>query len=136
MPGSGSNYMSFIPAPICSMEDGHVTRRVDSFISSPDAKTLTGGRRMGTGRLLDMLATHISEKDGSANIIRVKDVSGEEMICRIRSEIDTDNENHILLYNPVTVTELDSVVASFPDAHVYRAQELCHQVPACVRESL
>lgn len=109
-----------------------ILKRIDSFLSNPNAGVLTGERRMGTEQLLDLLADRIAE-DSSANIVRIKEKNG--LLDRIRSEIIPGKKNHIILYADVDAPESDLVVGAFPYAEVYRAKELCHQVPVCFRES-
>ena len=86
---------------------------------------------MGTERLLDMLAGRIAE-DEYANVILVKDVND---IPDIASEIVPGKMNHILLYTE-DIKAFDTVLREFPDACVYGAKELCHQVPVCFRGSV
>jgi len=104
--------------------------RVDSFISSPDASTLTGERRMGVECLLDLLAKRITETSGN-NVIRITEVHGAA--GRVRELIDPERENHIILYVDICDKEYEAITASFPRATVYRAKELCHQVPVCFK---
>jgi pyocin large subunit-like protein len=106
--------------------------RIDSFVSNPDAGTLTGERRMGTERLLDMLADLLAEDD-SANVIRIMKKNG--VLDTVRSEIRPEKKNHILLYVDIDLKETDLIITEFPDAQIYRAKELCHQVPVCFKES-
>jgi hypothetical protein len=109
-----------------------IAERIDSFISNPNEGTLTGERRMGTGPLLDLVAERILTEDPMINVIRVTE---GDRIEYIRSRIDADRKNCILLYGDVDTVSLDEIVDEFQDAQVYRAQEICHQVPLCVRES-
>ncbi|MCL1984444.1 MAG: hypothetical protein FWG58_03480 [Methanomassiliicoccaceae archaeon] len=110
----------------------HMRRKVDSFLCDPNAGTLTGERRMGSGPLLDAVANRIISDDPEANIIRIY---GTDDIGLIRSVTKDKKENHILVYCIIDNKELNDIMRTFPNAHVYRAQELCHQLPACVRES-
>jgi len=32
--------------------------------------------------------------------------------------------------------ESDLIISAFPDAQIYKAKELCHQVPVCFKEPL
>ena len=107
----------------------NISERIDSFVSRTDAGMLTGERRMGTECLLDMLADRLAG-DEHTNVIRVK---GKDDVPSVRSKIVTDKNNHILLYfaDP-GVSEM--ILQEFPEACVYGAKELCHQVPVCFRE--
>ncbi|MCL2890923.1 MAG: hypothetical protein FWF40_03415 [Methanomassiliicoccaceae archaeon] len=107
-----------------------IAGRIDSFVSRPDAGMLRGERRMGTERLLDMLADRIAE-DECANVIRVKEVNE---IQDIASKIVPCKIDHILLYTS-DAEAFDAVLREFPNACVYGAKELCHQVPVCFRGS-
>ena len=106
--------------------------RIDSFLSHPDARTLRGERRMGAQLLLDMLADRIS-LDDSANIIRIKEVNEKNLIAYIRSNIVSGKNNFILLYAD---TDAANIIAAFPDTRVFRAKEICHQVPVCFKEPI
>lgn len=106
--------------------------KMDYFLSDPHAGILTGERRMGTDELLDMLAEHLILDNSESNIISIK--GNEYPMDRIREEIK-EGSNHILLYGPICKEDLDMIIHEFPEASVYRGQELCHQLPACVRES-
>ena len=109
----------------------NIADRIDSFVSRLDAGMLTGERRMGTERLLDMLADRMAE-DVYANVILVKKMDD---VHDIASKIVLDKINHILLYiTNSTVSE--TILWKFPNAFVYVAKELCHQVPVCFRESI
>jgi len=88
---------------------------------------------MSTGSLLDLLAGRIA-RDDSANVIRVTEKEG--MLDRIRSRMVPEENNHILIYVDLDGNESELVVAMFPDAHIYLAKELCHQVPVCYRASV
>jgi len=105
--------------------------RIDSFISRPDAGMLRGERRMGTECLLDMLADRIAE-DEHANVIRVKRTDD---VLSIASKIVPGKNDHILIYI-ADAGVFDTIVKNFPEACVYGAKELCHQVPVCFRESI
>jgi hypothetical protein len=105
--------------------------RIDSFLSNPDAGILRGERRMGPEPLLDILADRIAEDD-SANVIYVKEKNN--LLEKIRSETVPGKKNHIILYADFDTAESDLITRTFPDAEVYRAKELCHQVPVCFRE--
>jgi len=105
--------------------------RIDSFVSRPDAGMLRGERRMGTERLLDMLADRIAE-DECANVILVK---AADDVQDIASKIVPGKMDHILLYT-TDVKAFDTVLREFPGACVYGAKELCHQVPVCFRGSV
>ncbi|MCL1904831.1 MAG: hypothetical protein FWG19_01750 [Methanomassiliicoccaceae archaeon] len=107
-------------------------KRVDSFLSDPNAGTLTGDRRTGSGPLLDTVADRIISDDPDANIVRIYKTDDIDLI---RSVVDDRKKNHILIYCRIDDGELNDIMITFPDAHVYRGQELCHQLPACVRES-
>jgi len=109
-----------------------LSERMESFLSNPDAGMLRGDRRMGTEPLLDMLADRISA-DGS-NVIKVKKEEG--MFDHISSKIISGKENFILIYVDIGVEETNSMVKMYPDVQIYKAKELCHQVPVCYRESL
>jgi len=108
--------------------DGRIISRMDSFLSEPGAGILAGNRRMGTDALMDTLAERLERR---AKVIRIK--STEDMIERVRQE--TCDDVHVVIYCRIGDDELNAVMREFPKAHVYRAQELCHQLPACVRES-
>ena len=82
---------------------------------------------------MDIIADRILIEDPAVNIIRVK--SNADLLSSIRSQTIAEKENHIFLYCILNAAELDDILEMFPDAHIYRAQELCHQVPVCVRES-
>jgi hypothetical protein len=88
---------------------------------------------MGPEQLLDELAEYISY-DNSANIIRIKEK--KNILDHIRSEIVAGKKNHVLLYVEIKVAESDLILTAFPDVPVYRAKELCHQLPVCFKESL
>ena len=108
-----------------------VTDRADSFLSNPNAGMFAGKRRMGTGPLLDLLADRLAY-DSTANVIRVKERNN--MLDYIGSSMMPEKSNHILLYVEVDVSESDLIARTFPLAHIYRAKELCHQVPVCFKE--
>ena len=108
-----------------------IAERIESFLRNPDGGTLTGERRMSTESLLDMLADRISE-DGSANVICIKEKEG--FLTQVRSKIAAEKKNHILLYADVDPAESALVKELYPKAQLYRAKELCHQVPVCFKE--
>ncbi|MCL2296539.1 MAG: hypothetical protein FWC29_05640 [Methanomassiliicoccaceae archaeon] len=105
--------------------------RIDSFLSNPGARVLRGERRMGPESLLDVLAERIAE-DHSANVIYVKEKNN--FLESIRSDMAPGKVNHIILYADLDLAESDLIIKTFPDAKVYRAGEICHQVPICFRE--
>jgi len=105
--------------------------RMTAFITDPDARMLTGKRRMGTEALLDMLADHM-EKDASANIIRVTD--NEWTTERIRSETDGGKRNHVIFYTEIDPKRIWEILEELPGVQIYGAKELCHQVPVCFKE--
>ncbi|MDR0778431.1 MAG: hypothetical protein LBE48_03215 [Methanomassiliicoccaceae archaeon] len=107
--------------------------RIDSFLSDPNAGTLTGERRMGPEKLLDMLADRLADDD-SVNIIRIMDHRNVHNF--ISSGIRAGKTDHILIYVDLSTEATNDILASFPDAHVYKAKELCHQVPVCFRETV
>ena len=106
--------------------------RMESFLSNPDAGMLRGDRRMGTELLLDMLADRVSA-DGS-NVIKVKNAEG--IFDHVSSKIISGEVNYILIYIDIGVEETNTLVKMFPDVQIYKAKELCHQVPVCYRETL
>ena len=108
-----------------------ITDRVDAFLSNPNAGMFAGKRRMGTGPLLDLLAERMAY-DSTANVIRIEERNN--MFEYIRSRIMPEKNNHILLYVEVDMSESDAIARTFPQAHIYRVRELCHQVPVCFRE--
>jgi hypothetical protein len=121
-------YYSFLEMP----REEHMTAKIDSFLSNPDAGTLTGERRMGPENLLDLLADHIM-KDDSANIIRITDAKNvSEFIGSKRIAGKTD---HILIYIDLSPDVTKDIITLFPDTHIYKAKELCHQLPVCFRET-
>jgi hypothetical protein len=108
-----------------------MTARIDSFLSNRDAGTLTGERRMSPEKLLDMLAGRIM-MDDTANIIRIRSKDDlSELLISGRRVTDRD---HVLIYIDLSMDETAHIMTAFPDAHIYRAKELCHQVPVCYRE--
>ncbi|MDR2866623.1 MAG: hypothetical protein LBV13_04400 [Methanomassiliicoccaceae archaeon] len=110
---------------------GRTVDRIDSFISNPHAGTLTGERRMGAERLLDMLADRLAEDD-SRNVIRITE--NNDIIGLIRSKMRYDKEGHVIIYFDLDADETDVLLRTFPDTQIYRAKEICHQVPVCFRE--
>jgi len=115
-----------MPKDRCTFAD-----RMTAFISDPDARVLTGKRRMGTEALLDALADHM-EKDASANIIRVTD--SKWTADSIRSGTDSGKRNHVLFYVEIDPKRIGEILEEFPDVRIYGAKELCHQVPVCFKE--
>jgi hypothetical protein len=116
------------------MKDTHpqIIDRIDSFLSHRDAKTLRGDRRMGTELLLDMLAERIS-LDDSANIIRIKEENKENSMDHIHLQIVAGKDNYILLYADIDAA---NILAVFPDVKIFKAKEICHQVPVCFKEPI
>jgi len=112
---------------ICPLSD-----KIGSFITNPDAGIVAGKRRMGTEALLDAVADRISE-DPEANVIRVTDEN--DAAGYIGSRIAAGKKNHVLLYVEIPLNDSDRIAAEFPGAQIYRVKELCHQVPACFKES-
>jgi len=112
---------------ICPLSD-----KIGSFIVNPDAGIVAGKRRMGTEALLDTVADRISG-DPDANVIRVKDEN--DAMEYVRSAFDAGKKNHVLLYVEIPIKESDGIIAEFPGVQIYRVKELCHQVPACFKES-
>ena len=86
---------------------------------------------MGTECLLDLLADRISNKSGT-NIVRITD---RRDVTDRSHPIDPDVEYHVLLYVDIDDDEYDIIAGIFSHATIYRAKELCHQVPMCFKGS-
>ena len=112
---------------VCPLSD-----KIGSFITDPNAGIVAGKRRMGTENLLDTVADQISE-DPNANVIRVTDE--DDAFGYVGSRIVAGKKNHVLLYVEIPIIESDRIIAAFPGVQIYRVKELCHQVPACFKES-
>ena len=110
-----------------------VIKRADRFLEM-SGTILTGDRRMSAGHLLDIVMARILSVNSDTNIIRIKNLS-DGCPDRVRREMSDEKENCIFIYCEVGDTVLKRIIETFPDAYVYRAQELCHQLPACIRES-
>jgi hypothetical protein len=113
-------------------ERTQLNERIESFLSHPDAGMLKGDRRMGTELLLDTLADSIIEKGN--NVIRIKKHDG--LMEYISSNIVSKKKNFILLYVDIGLDETNLIIERYPEAPLFKAKELCHQVPVCYKESI
>lgn len=101
--------------------------KIDPFILSELACTLTGTRRMGVDALMDAVAERLKEMQ--RNVIRAENGDMEH----IRNNIINGSKNCVLFNAVVDDMVLNDIFTEFPDVDVYIGQELCHQVPACVK---
>jgi len=88
---------------------------------------------MGAEQLPDLVISRVLSVNPEVNIILIRDAS-EGHPGRILRETDHGKDNRIFVYREIGDDVLKDI-GTFPDACVYRARELCRQLPARVRES-
>lgn len=110
------------------MDEEDVRERVRWFLRDRDAKSVTGSRRMSRAHLMDIVREEIEELYPEAAIYRIDD--GRDPNVDIRDGIITA----ILLTDLTMVAELRKNIGDDPeDIMVFCTQELCHQVPVCIK---
>jgi hypothetical protein len=105
--------------------------RMEIFVKSDSGAVLTGKRRTGRKRLLDDLREFLIERFPEKHIVPIKERSDIESV--LKSPFPEDSI--VLIYGISDFPDWENVVRNNTTGRVtvYYGQDLCHQVPACLK---
>lgn len=116
------------------------------FLEDPHAKIITGPRRFGKAELLDILVAEIKDLCPSSNIIRLNRHTCPESTLRNYTELlklvygslREGQKNYIIVDDANTTSNWETIAEKIIteeryEIEMYCGQDLCHQVPACIR---
>lgn len=104
---------------------------MDAFLSGPDGAIFSGHRGMGTEELVVSVMEAFEEAFPDAEILVAAGGDGLKGLLSM-----FDGEAVLFIPDVANYPDWESDVASLekPPRQVYYGQELCHQVPACVKK--
>ncbi|UAL08246.1 MAG: hypothetical protein KRP56_03085 [Candidatus Methanogranum gryphiswaldense] len=101
--------------------------RIRSFITNPNALSITGPRRVSKSDLIDLVRDVLCDVYPGINIIFVEGTMDISIISK-------DGMSAILSKEPFVSEVMDSIRSVLSDrVLLFYVQELCHQVPVCVK---
>lgn len=116
------------------------------FVEDPHAKIITGPRRLSKKELLERVITEIKEMYPSSNIIRLNKYTCPESTLRNYTELlkivyknlKEGHKNYIIIDEANTTSNWERIAEEITaegkyEIEMYCGQDLCHQVPACIR---
>lgn len=116
------------------------------FLEDPHAKIITGPRRFGKTELLDILISEIKDLCPSSNVIRLNKRTCPESTLRnytellklICNNLKEGQKNYIIVDDANTTSNWETIAEKISaeekyEIEMYCGQDLCHQVPACIR---
>ena len=120
--------------------------KIRMFLEDPRTKIITGPRRFGKTELLDILVSEIKELCPSSNIIRLNRHTCLESTLRnytellkfVYSNLKEGQKNYIIIDDANTTSNWEMIAEKISaeekyEIEMYCGQDLCHQVPACIR---
>ncbi|AGN25915.1 hypothetical protein A3206_06720 [Candidatus Methanomassiliicoccus intestinalis] len=120
--------------------------KLSTFVEDPRAKIITGPRRLSKTKLLDEIELKIREMCPSSNIIRINNQEctesnlkdQDEALRIIYSRLKKEQRNYILIDEANTTFNWEAIAEKIVgegvyEIEVYCGQDLCHQVPACIK---
>jgi hypothetical protein len=120
--------------------------KLNTFVEDPRAKIITGPRRLSKTKLLDEIELKIREMCPSSNIIRINNQEctesnlkdQDEALRIIYSGLKKEQRNYILIDEANTTFNWEAIAEKIIsegvyEIEVYCGQDLCHQVPACIK---
>ncbi len=116
------------------------------FLEDSHAKIITGPRRLGKTELLNILVTEIKDLSPSSNIIRLNKQTCPESTLRtytellkfVYSSLKEGQKNYIIVDDANITSNWEMIAEKITaeekyEIEMYCGQDLCHQVPACIR---
>lgn len=105
--------------------------RMDVFVNSDSGAALTGKRRTGRKRLLDDLREFLIEHFPEKHIVAVEERNDAEFL--LKNSIPEDSI--LLIYHVSDFPDWEDTVLKNNKGKVtvYYGQDLCHQVPVCLK---
>jgi hypothetical protein len=103
------------------------TDRIRSFVTNPNALSVTGPRRMSKCDLIYLVRDVLCDVYPGINIIFFEETVKMSILSK-------DGMSAILSKEPLVPEAIDSIKSVISDrVLLFYVQELCHQVPVCVK---